>query len=119
MIDAGWFAGAVVYCVLLLIRSVRCMKLLRATAVETSASLEERCQRIAEQVGIRRGIRLLVSFRGIEPAAYGIWKPTVVIPHHLLDTSSDAQLDTILAHELQHIRRGDCLVGILRTTLKR
>jgi beta-lactamase regulating signal transducer with metallopeptidase domain len=97
---------------------------------------------LAERLGLRRAararLRLLASHAAPSPAVFGLWRPTLLLPADLLEgqvcekdafqTSvaqkllslsgrggePDAQLDTILAHELIHIRRGDTTAALLQ-----
>ena len=47
------------------------------------------------------------------PLAFGVFRPTVLLPEDL--PIGDAQFQLVLAHELAHIRRKDCLRKLLLT----
>ena len=60
-----------------------------------------------------RAPRICVSSSRRAPLTFGVFRPTVLLPEDL--PVGDAQLQLILAHELAHIRRKDCLRKLLLT----
>ena len=65
--------------------------------------LDELCQ----QLGVRRRIELLTSERFTEPVAFGLWHWKIVLPANLDSRLSEAELNSLLAHEIAHLARGD------------
>ncbi|MDP6443313.1 MAG: M56 family metallopeptidase [Pirellulaceae bacterium] len=63
------------------------------------------------RLGMKRGVRLLLSTDDGSPAAAGVLRPAIVIPEQLLAELSNEQLRYVLLHELAHIRRWDALVN--------
>jgi hypothetical protein len=57
---------------------------------------------------------LIMTSRPIGPAAFGLIRPTVLMPETLLSSISPDAVDLILAHELIHVRRGDIIAGKLQ-----
>jgi beta-lactamase regulating signal transducer with metallopeptidase domain len=51
------------------------------------------------------------------PMTAGLLRSTVLLPSHLLDTLSPAQIHHVLAHELAHIERGDLRFAFLQRLL--
>src|SRR4029077_3721551 len=51
--------------------------------------------------------RLLVSRQIHVAAAWGLLRPTILLPVEALDDEARAALDALLAHEWAHIRRRD------------
>jgi hypothetical protein len=47
------------------------------------------------------------------PAVVGAWRPTIVLPDRLEAVGAENELDLGLAHELEHIARGDLAVSYL------
>jgi len=68
---------------------------------------EQLCQRM----GMRQKIRLGASRILGHPGVIGIFRPLLLIPVSLLSEISVDDLETILAHELAHIRRLDYLIN--------
>jgi beta-lactamase regulating signal transducer with metallopeptidase domain len=87
----------------------------RAALLEQAAPLPPRLAAMAERasgrLGLRRPVRLLLGSRG--PAAFGILRPTVVVPRRLVAALDDEALEHVLLHELAHVKRGDLLVQAL------
>ena len=64
-------------------------------------------------------VRLLIVPGFCEPAAFGIWRPTIVLPPSC-EALPREELRAVLAHELGHIVRGDVwwlLIGRVLTTV--
>lgn len=64
-------------------------------------------------------MRLLIVPGFSEPAAFGVWRPTIVLPPSCEALPRD-ELRAVLAHELGHIVRGDVwwlLIGRVLTTV--
>ena len=52
-------------------------------------------------------ITVLVSDRIDTPFCFGMFRPTVLLPRHLAITANSCELRWIVAHELDHLNRGD------------
>jgi beta-lactamase regulating signal transducer with metallopeptidase domain len=48
-----------------------------------------------------------------EPAVFGIRKPVLLLPNHVAATFTVEQIDSILAHEMWHVRRRDNLMAAI------
>lgn len=70
--------------------------------------------RLSGLMGIRRAVRVLQSTIIDSPMVIGAIKPVILLPASLLTGLSPAQLDSLLAHELAHVRRHDYLVNLLQ-----
>jgi len=62
---------------------------------------------LARQLGIKRKVTLLQSGRVMAPAALGLFRPLILVPLGVLAQLPPDQVETILLHELAHIRRSD------------
>lgn len=60
---------------------------------------------------------LLVSSLVEQPGVFGVLNPVVLLPRGLADRLNDDELETVLLHELVHIRRRDNLIGHLHMAL--
>jgi bla regulator protein BlaR1 len=49
----------------------------------------------------------------VEPGVFGILRPVLIWPEGISERLSDAQLEAILAHEVQHVRRRDNLTSAM------
>lgn len=75
---------------------------------------EERSRTLARVFGIRRRVRLFTSPMVGAPMTIGWLRPVVILPPNLLQALSDIELNSILAHELAHIKRWDYLTNLLQ-----
>ena len=71
-------------------------------------------KRLASRMGITQGIRLLESKLIQTPMVIGHLRPVILLPLGLLANMPVTQLESILVHELAHIRRHDYLINLLQ-----
>lgn len=69
--------------------------------------------RLSQKLGVRPGVRALLSDCFDGPVVVGFFKPVILIPASVVAGISPAELEAILLHELAHVRRGDYLVNAL------
>ena len=102
-----WFLGSLMIVTLIVTRTRRFRRLL-ASAEPADAALEATVERMAARIGCSRLPRALVVDRQISPMIWSAFaRPLLVLPSGLLTRLSSLQLDTIIAHELAHLKRGD------------
>jgi beta-lactamase regulating signal transducer with metallopeptidase domain len=63
-------------------------------------------------------VPVLTSKQLIEPAVFGIFRPVLLLPEILNSRLSESQLNTIVAHEMCHIRRRDNLSAAIQMTVQ-
>jgi Zn-dependent protease with chaperone function len=78
------------------------------------ASDRARGQALAEIYGIDRPVRFFTSARIGGPMTIGWLRPLIILPPDILSKLSAAELDSILAHELAHIKRWDYPTNLLQ-----
>jgi beta-lactamase regulating signal transducer with metallopeptidase domain len=69
------------------------------------------------RVGSTLSTPLLVSPLVEQPGVYGVLSPVVLLPEGIAGRLSEDELETVLLHELVHIRRRDNLIGNLHRVL--
>jgi beta-lactamase regulating signal transducer with metallopeptidase domain len=109
-----WGAGLVGCLMMATGKQAVCSFLIRQSNMPVRGDLIAKLDDICRRLGIRRCVRLVVSSRPIGPAAFGLLRPTIVLPEILLAGKTSEQIELILAHELVHIKRGDILAGHLQ-----
>ncbi|MFI5156927.1 MAG: M56 family metallopeptidase, partial [Chitinophagales bacterium] len=72
-------------------------------------------QSLSSQMGIRRRVNLWLSSLVDSPLTVGFFKPIILIPMATVNQLSLEQVETILLHELAHIRRNDYVINLLIT----
>jgi beta-lactamase regulating signal transducer with metallopeptidase domain len=103
---------------------VHCLKLIGGLAgierirnYRTHASPQEwiiKLEQLSRATGVTQTVRLLQSELVKVPVAIGIFKPVILLPLGLITHLPPEQVETILIHELAHVRRKDYLVNILQ-----
>ena len=67
---------------------------------------------LVEQAGIKKKVALWLSEKIDVPATLGFIKPIVLLPIASINQLTTEQVETILLHELGHIKRNDYLVNL-------
>ncbi len=111
---AGWLAGVCALSLRLFGGCVAAHRLTRRRVSRADSAWEERFDLLAWRLGLRRAIRLLESAAVRVPTVVGVFRPVVLIPAGIATGMPASQLESLLAHELAHIRRGDALVNLLQ-----
>lgn len=117
---APWFM--MVWALIFLVKCIRLLsgfyyihRIRRINIQPAPAHWEETLIRLSHSLGIQKAIRLLESGIVKTPVTIGFFKPVIFLPLGLLTQLPADQVETILLHELAHIRRKDYLVNILHS----
>ena len=97
------------------LRSATHVARLKRSGEPVSLALAETASHLARRMGIVKSLRVLTSALADTPASVGFLKPVILFPPAALMNLSTAQLESVLAHELAHIRRHDYLINLLQT----
>jgi len=65
----------------------------------------------ADQFGLKRKITLWLSNAVHTPVTFGFFKPVILMPVALINNISTRQAETLILHELTHIRTNDYLLN--------
>jgi beta-lactamase regulating signal transducer with metallopeptidase domain len=65
------------------------------------------------QLGIKRPVELGISNTVTTPTVIGFWRPLIIIPGSIYAQGNRAHLDSIIVHELAHIKRWDFALNFL------
>ena len=113
-IVACWAAGAGILSLRMAFGLAWVNRLCRAEYARADADWQERLQRLATMIGIRREVRLRICADSDGPFSAGLWRPVVLVPAALLAGMPADLLEALMAHELAHIRRHDYLINLLQ-----
>jgi GWxTD domain-containing protein len=92
---------------------------LRRTGVCSAPDFwQERLTLLARRLRLSRPIGLLESCLAGVPVVMGHMRPVILMPVGLLTGLPAGQIESILLHELAHIRRCDYLVNMLQTSVE-
>ena len=112
-----WCIGVVVFAVRLTWGTREVAKLRRAgEPVERSVS--DTVARVAKRMNVARPVRVLTSKFIESPSLVGWLRPVILLPAATLLNLSVQQLESVLAHEVAHIRRHDYLVNLLQSLVE-
>lgn len=70
-------------------------------------------KRTASPLPLNLSIAVMSSPARIEPGVFGIINPVLILPEGITDRLSPAQLKSVIAHELCHVRRKDNLTAAI------
>jgi beta-lactamase regulating signal transducer with metallopeptidase domain len=113
-----WFVGVMLFG----LRSAGGMlvveRLRRAESKPVSDDLLELCLTLQDKMGLHRLVLFCESVRLEAPAVVGWLRPAVMLPVSALTGLSEAQLSSVIAHELAHIKRFDALVNLFQVAVE-
>jgi len=86
----------------------------RRGAEPLSGDLSLRCRSLIRRVGVSKSVQFAQSAFLAVPMVVGWLRPVVLIPLSTLTTLSPQQLDSVILHELAHIRRLDAFANLFQ-----
>jgi len=87
---------------------------LRSSGALIDPDWQARFRQLSSSLSIKRPVKLLQSSRVKGPLLVGLLKPVVIIPVGMLTNLPASQIETILMHELYHLKRSDYLVNLMQ-----
>ena len=115
---ALWSGGAFIGLVRFFIFLAAAKRLRTSSAVPAPERLQSSANRIASQLGMTGFVRLLVSGNVTAPVVVGWRRPAMILPASSLAGLSLQEQESVLAHELAHIRRHDYPVNVTQAVLE-
>jgi beta-lactamase regulating signal transducer with metallopeptidase domain len=94
--------------------SYRAVFRLRGRLEPTPPEQHRRVERLAARFGIKRRVRAFTSGEIVMPMTVGSLKPLIILPPDLAGDLSQAEFESVVAHELAHIKRWDYLTNLLQ-----
>jgi len=102
-----WLGGSGAY-LLLVVRSAKRLRRLVGESHPAPRDVTRRCAALADGLGLRRPPEVRFLDSALTPMLCAIARcPRVLVPAGLWEKLTDGQRDSILAHELAHLRRRD------------
>ena len=112
----AWLAGVVAVLARLAVGFVRAGWLVRRANPVTDDTWKALLLDLADPMELAGRVQLLQSDRAVMPMAWGLFRPVVLLPRDR-NQWSDELCRMVLLHELAHIKRRDCLVQMLASTV--
>lgn len=110
-----WILGVIVFSLRLTGGILQVRKYKTFETSEPTDEWKERFSKLCESLKIARKIELIRSDFANTPMTVGWLKPLIIVPASVFLQISPKELETVLAHELVHIRRYDFLVNFAQT----
>ena len=110
-----WLGGVVLLSARLVLAWMGVARLRRSSTQPVSEAVMQRVADLAARLQIGRAVRVVQSAAVQVPLVVGWLRPIVMLPASALTGLSPAQLESIIAHELAHVRRHDYLVNALQS----
>lgn len=118
MLAALWLAGCLALVAAWCTRWRRAASILRAATALTAGREVALLRQLEAASGQRSPLPMAASSSALEPAVFGIVRPVLLWPRGISRHLTDAQIRTILAHELAHVRRRDNLTAALHMAVQ-
>jgi|GEM_PF-1463156 len=118
VLPALWLGGAPSTFLFLAFGVAGAQRLRRQTILISRGELLERFQRLANEMGIKRTVRLGTLDRLNGPILIGIARPLIVLPASVLLGWSPDLIEMALLHELAHVRRHDNFVNLIQCIIE-
>ena len=114
----SWIAGVAMLSLRVAGGWVSAQRLRRRFTSTASQELQTVFDGLVDRLHISRSIKLLQSSLVEVPAIIGWVRPVLLIPVSALTGLTPRQLESIIAHELAHVRRFDYLINLLQTAVE-
>lgn len=101
-----WGTGSAIFLVVAIVRLARFHRAL-AESAPASEELHQWAELTAMRLGVSRPFRLRVTEGRLSPLVWPVGRPTILLSRPLLAELSPEETQTLLAHELAHLRRKD------------
>jgi beta-lactamase regulating signal transducer with metallopeptidase domain len=108
-----WASGVLIFAIRLLWVTRQAARL-RRSGEPANPGLADAALQLARRLGVVRTVRVLTSEMIDTPSVVGWLEPVILFPPVALLRLSARQLETVLVHELAHIRRHDYLVNLFQ-----
>ena len=79
---------------------------------------QARVKSLKTRLGLSRKVRIFQSSRVSVPVVAGMIRPVILLPLAMLSSLSTDQVESILLHELYHLRRNDHYINMLQNILE-
>lgn len=110
----GWLAGVVLFSLRSTAGYLHLRRMLRERTAIPARRMLARCHDLQRRIGLDRVVTYLECDWLDTPAALGWIKPVILLPVATLSGLTQEQVEAVIAHELAHIRRLDCLVNLFQ-----
>lgn len=108
---AIWIGGMLYVAIMLLYTRLNIRKLIHSSLPVQHKEVREIFKACKIDVGIQKEIEFRSSAFLKSPVTFGLFKPHIILPIHLISDFNKTDTRFILLHELQHCKRKDALIN--------
>ena len=113
----AWVLGAILFS-LRFFTGLHYLRSLKQDSSPLPEAWTEKIEALTNKLGLHKKIRLLASNKVNTPLTFGWLRPVIVFPLSMLSLLPEDQVESILLHELAHIRRNDYLTNLLQSLIE-
>jgi beta-lactamase regulating signal transducer with metallopeptidase domain len=118
MIILGWMSGVFLLSAYRLMGFINLYLKIRSIRSPRESQWEIRIQKLIRRLQIKQKIQILISTIVGVPAVIGWVKPVLLIPVSFFSGMNPQYFESIIIHELAHIRRYDYLVNMIQMVVE-
>ncbi len=115
---AVWLVGVVLLLLRLLGQALYIHRFRARHRTPADVIWQTRARALASRLGVHSAWQLVQSDRADSPLTFGVLRPLIVLPASAITGMPASQLETLLAHELAHIKRHDYLVNLVQCVVE-
>jgi GWxTD domain-containing protein len=109
-----WLAGVLIFYLRGFVGWMAARRLQQTGVCQAADFWQDRMTQLRMRLGVKRQVALLESCLAEVPVVIGYLRPIILMPVGLMTGMPTAQVESVLMHELAHIRRYDYLVNLLQ-----
>ncbi len=113
-ISAAWIAGLLLGLLKYGLAFAGVRRLRHRNVHDAPALWQSRLEALREQFGIRTRVQLKVSALVRSPVTIGFFRPLILVPASFFLHLSPEQAESVLLHELAHVKRADYLLNVIQ-----
>jgi uncharacterized protein (TIGR03435 family) len=113
-----WLVGCFVMLSRWLVQWSRARRIVRDASPLLECREVMALRRAESEADRRKPIPVLLASKAIEPGIFGIVRPVLLWPAGLSERLDDAQIQAIVVHELEHVRRRDNLTAAMQAVIE-
>lgn len=117
LLDAGWLLGVAILSARMMTDLWKIQRL-TALAYPVPSTVAQSFSKLMERAGLKQSIRIRFHAGISGPIVVGIFRSAIYLPVSAISALTPDQLDTVIAHELEHIRRADYIWNIVQTLIE-
>jgi bla regulator protein BlaR1 len=117
LIAVFYAVGVLLLCAKMLWNIVQ-VQYLRKQVMLPDSLLQQKFLQLKDQAGVTSNVLLRFSEKISVPVMFGYLKPVILLPLSLMSRLDIQQLETILLHELAHIKRNDYFWNLLQMVME-